>query len=155
MYSKMFFPFERIKHKMWSLRIFIDGILSKWMITLFQEVIASGKKLFMYLEERHLISWNVLLLLLLLLLLFWLYKGLRCRGSLSLRLGVLYSQPCVSVECAYTNDVQIRFPILIPHRVLNGLNLAALLLGVDFFQPFPLDQLESYQIDGIWYIMSQ
>ena len=37
----------------------------------------------MYLEERHLISWKVLLL-------FWLYKGLRYRGSLSLRYeGVL------------------------------------------------------------------
>ena len=35
----------------------IDGILSKWMITLFPEVIASGKTLFMYLEERHRISW--------------------------------------------------------------------------------------------------
>ena len=33
----------------------IDGIISNSVITLFQEIIASGKKLFMYLEERHLI----------------------------------------------------------------------------------------------------
>ena len=30
----------------------------------------------------------------------------------------------VFVECAYTNDVQIRIPILIPHKVWNNLNLA-------------------------------
>ena len=75
---KMFFFFGRIKDKMWSLRILIDGILTKWVITLFQEVIESGKKLLMYLKELHLISWKVLLL-------FWLYTGLRWRGSLSLR----------------------------------------------------------------------
>ena len=76
---KIFFFFGRIKDKMWYLRILIDGIFSKWVITLFQAVIASGKKLLIYLEERHLISWKVLRLL------FWLYKGLRLRGSLSLR----------------------------------------------------------------------
>ena len=68
-YQKKNVFFGRIKDKIWSLRIFIDGILSKWVITLFQEIIASGKRLFMYLEERHLISWKVLIL-------FWLYKGL-------------------------------------------------------------------------------
>ena len=75
---KMFFFFGRINDKRWSLRILIDGILSNWVIILFLEVIASGKKLLMYLDDWHLISWKVLLLL-------WLYKGLRCRGSLSLK----------------------------------------------------------------------
>ena len=42
----MIFFFGRIKDKIWSLRIFIHGILSKGVITLFQEIIASGKKLF-------------------------------------------------------------------------------------------------------------
>ena len=77
--QKYSFFFGRIKDKMWYLRILIDGIFSKWVITLFQAVIASGKKLLIYLEERHLISWKVLRLL------FWLYKGSAITRSLSLR----------------------------------------------------------------------
>ena len=52
----MFFSFGRIKVKMWSFRILINGVLSKGVTTLIQELIASGNILFMYLEERHLIS---------------------------------------------------------------------------------------------------
>ena len=36
---------RRIKDKIWFLRILKDGISLKWVITLFQGVIASGKKL--------------------------------------------------------------------------------------------------------------
>ena len=41
----MHFFFGRIKDKIWFLRTLKDGISPKWVITLFQEVIASGKRL--------------------------------------------------------------------------------------------------------------
>ena len=50
------------------------GISWKFEIILFHELVASGKKLFLYLEVLHLISWKVLELL-------NQYKGLRCGGS--------------------------------------------------------------------------
>ena len=72
---KRLFFFGRIKDNICFLRILKDGISLKWVITLFQEVIASGKKLLMYLKDLYLNSWKVLLLL-------CLHKGLRwCRGS--------------------------------------------------------------------------
>ena len=65
-----------------------------------------------------------------------------------------YSQSYVCVEYVYTNDVQIKIPILNPHRVLNDLNLAMHqeqqeLLGIEFFQLFPLDQWGSHQIESV------
>ena len=36
----------------------------------------------------------------------------------------LVNHNLVTVECAYTNEVQIRIPILIPHRVWNDLDTA-------------------------------
>ena len=41
--SKILFFIGRIKYKIWFLRTLKDGISSKWIITLFQEVIALGK----------------------------------------------------------------------------------------------------------------
>ena len=51
-----------IKEEMWSLMILDDGILSKCVMTLFQEVIVLGKKLPVYFNDLHLISLKALLL---------------------------------------------------------------------------------------------
>ena len=76
MYTKNTFS-GRIKDKIWFLRTLKDGISLKWVITLFQEEVASGKKLLVYLKDLHFNSWKVLLLP-------YLYNGLRSRVSLFL-----------------------------------------------------------------------
>ena len=55
-----------------------DGTSSKCLIKILQEAIASGKNLFMYLFDLHIISRKVLLML-------PLNKALQLGGSLSLR----------------------------------------------------------------------
>ena len=59
-------------------RISKDGTSSKCLIKLFQEAIASGKKLFMYLFDLHIISRNVLRV-------FPLNNALHFGGNLSFR----------------------------------------------------------------------
>ena len=81
---KVLLIFGRIKERRCDFRLVKVGISWKFEIILFHELVASGKKLFLYLEVLHLSSWKVLELL-------NLYNGLRCGGSLSLRWeGFLY-----------------------------------------------------------------
>ena len=71
-------PLGRIRDRICAYRLVKDGTFGKFAITLFQEIIASGKKLFLFLEVLHLISLKVLEFL-------HLYKSLRLLSNLSLK----------------------------------------------------------------------
>ena len=131
MYAENTFGHKTKKSINMFLRISKDGTSSKCLIKVFHEVIASGKKLLMYLLDLHIISRKVLRV-------FPLNKALHFRGSLSYR-----------HEGVYTYDDQIGFPILIPRRVLNDLSHAKpqkwqMLLDTGFFRLFPLKNLGSH-----------
>ena len=74
----MFLIFGRVKERRCDFRLVKVGIAWIFEIILFHELVASEKKLFLYLPVLHLISLKVLELL-------NIYKRLRCGGSLSLR----------------------------------------------------------------------
>ena len=80
---KMLLNLGRKKALRWFLSLLKEGISSKCWINTFQDLIALGKKLFMYLDDLHLISRNVISLV-------RPYKGRRIKGNLSFRYdGVL------------------------------------------------------------------
>ena len=54
--------FGRERDSICSLSLLIDGIVSECLIIMFQEAAPLGKKLFIYLGDRHLISRRVLLI---------------------------------------------------------------------------------------------
>ena len=59
-YRKYIFFSVRIRDKMCFLRISIDGMSLKYVMTLFQELIPYGKKLFIYLPDlQSVIYWNL------------------------------------------------------------------------------------------------
>ena len=78
MYTESTFGLRTKKVLICFLRMSKDGTSSKCLIKIFQEAIASGKKLCMYLFDLHIISRKVLRML-------PLNKALQLGGSLSLR----------------------------------------------------------------------
>ena len=75
---KILLVIGRKKELICFLRIAKDGTSSKCLIKIFQEVIASGNKLFIYLLDLHIISRKMLRV-------FPLNKALHFRDSLSYR----------------------------------------------------------------------
>ena len=75
---KVLLIFGRIRDRMCAFGLVKGGTFWIILIILFHELIASGEKVFLYLEVLRLISWMILELK------KSLYKGLRFGGSLSL-----------------------------------------------------------------------